>query len=172
MIVRRLTEDDVAECTRIVCGNYDRETAEHFRDEVALSFSHHLGRPTFYVASDIHHQIYGCAGYGPSWLDYGVYSLFWVNTDLGARNRGVGKRLVNQCLLDLTSLASIVVLATTVPAFYSKNWGFKAMYRGKMAMCTILMGLELAKGQSHEDLRSSNDVFFVSKGFVCDPTAS
>lgn len=157
MIIRRTIEDDIPELCSIVSKNYNRETAEHFFDEVSLSFSSHLGRPWFYTALTDANMVVGCAGYGPSWTDYGAYSLFWVNVGPADQDCGFGKALVDRCLLDLVSRANVVILATTVPEFYSKVWGFKTVFVGQMAMCNTIMALELRKGQTNE----------TSPGVVC-----
>jgi N-acetylglutamate synthase-like GNAT family acetyltransferase len=144
MDIRRTTEDDLPELCQIVSRNYDRETAEHFFDEANLSFSTRLGRPQFYTAVE-GGRLLGCAGYGPSWLTYGVYSLFWVNVPPDWRLKGIGKQLVQRCLRDLTSRADVVVLATTVPDFYWRNWGFTTILESDMSKCNTIMALRLSK---------------------------
>lgn len=142
--IRRTSLDDIPSLTRIVHRNYAKETAEHFFDEINLSFSSALCRPWFYTAEDDELGVVGCAGYGTSWLAYGAYSLFWVNVDVRAQRRGVGTTLVQQCIDDLSHRATLILLATTIPGFYSKNWGFAARTDFSSDQTTYtLMSLEL-----------------------------
>ena len=72
-------------------------------------------------------RIVGLAGYAVSWLNYGVYELFWVGVLEEFRGMGAGKALVSQCLSDLAAIADQVILATDIPDFYAKNWKFAIM---------------------------------------------
>lgn len=141
--IRRTIESDIPDLARIVSQNYSKETAEHFVPEVELSFASVPFRPWFYTA-EIHGEIVGCGGYGVSWLAYGAFSLFWINVAGWSRHRGIGRTIVEQCLRDLESRATLVILATSVPEFYSKNWKFETLtkFHGDQ-MTDTLMALKL-----------------------------
>lgn len=143
LVIRRTVESDVPDLARIVAGNYNKETAEHFVPEVELSFASVPFRPWFYTA-EADGAIVGCGGYGVSWLAYGAFSLFWINVDARRRSRGIGRAIVDHCLLDLRSRATLVLLATSVPDFYLTNWNFQTLtkFHGDQ-MTDTLMSLEL-----------------------------
>lgn len=142
-MIRRTIESDIPALTKIVFKNYDKLTAEHFSAEVLCCFSNYLFRPNFYTAL-LNDEIVGCASYIPNWLSYGSFSLSWVNVDREHQNRGFGKALVTKCLNDLSSIATLILLATSVPEFYSKNWKFVTIdtFDGDM-MTDTLMSLKL-----------------------------
>lgn len=143
ILVRRTIEADIPVLARIVSQNYTKESAEHFVPEIEMSFAPVPFRPWFYSA-ELDGVVVGCGGYVTSWISYGAFTLCWVNVDSGWRYQGIGKVIVNQCLCDLTDRANIVILATSVPEFYSKNWGFKTLveFRGDQITDT-LMALKL-----------------------------
>lgn len=143
-LIRRTIESDIPDLARIVSQNYTKETAEHFVPEAELSFASVPFRPWFYTAES-EGSIVGCGGYGVSWLAYGAFSLFWINVAGRSRNRGIGHAIVDRCLHDLKSRATLVILATSVPDFYSKNWNFQTLtkFHGDQ-MTDTLMSLEIA----------------------------
>ena len=123
MIIRRTVEDDIPVLAHVVAGNYSREIAESFTDEMLMTFAPYPYRPFFYTAVENGEPI-GCAGYVMAWLAYGTFTLSWVNVRKDMQGYGFGRQLVDRCLYDLEAKASFVILATSVPEFYSKNWGF------------------------------------------------
>lgn len=124
MQIRRMMEADVPDLTHIVCANYSREIAESFADEMLATFAPYPYRPTFYTAIENDEPI-GCAGYVAAWLAYGTFTLSWVNVAKQYQGYGHGRALVDRCLRDIKAKGTFVILATSVPEFYSKNWGFK-----------------------------------------------
>lgn len=122
-VIRRLIEDDIPALAHIVAANYSRAIAESFVDEMVMTFAPYPYRPFFYTA--IHEgEAVGCAGYVANWLAYGTFTLSWVNVAKRLQGNGIGRMLVDRCLHDLAAKASFVILATSVPDFYAKNWGF------------------------------------------------
>lgn len=141
--IRRTVEADIPALARIVSRNYTKGMAEHFVPEIELSFAPVAFRPWFYTAeSPI--GIVGCGGYVTSWVSYGAFTLCWVNVDPAMRFMGIGKAIVDRCLHDLADRANLVILATSVPDFYSKNWNFRVLtkFHGDQ-MTDTLMALEL-----------------------------
>lgn len=123
-IIRRTVENDIPALVEIVFKNYDKQIAEHFSAEILCAFSNYLFRPNFYTALIADNKVVGCASYISNWLSYGSFSLSWVNVGIEYQGNGYGKALVTKCLNDLNSIATLVLLATSVPEFYSKNWKF------------------------------------------------
>jgi predicted N-acetyltransferase YhbS len=122
-VVRRLIEDDIPALAHIIAANYSRSIAESFVDEMIMTFAPYPFRPFFYTA--VHEgKVVGCAGYVANWLAYGTFTLSWVNVAKKLQGMGIGRMLVDRCLSDLAAKASFVILATSVPEFYAKNWGF------------------------------------------------
>ena len=124
MIIRRTIEDDIPVLAHIVAENYSRAIAESFTDEMLMTFAPYPYRPFFYTAV-VGGEPIGCAGYVASWLAYGTFTLSWVNVAKRLQGRGIGRQLVDRCMHDLKAKASFVMLATSVPDFYSKTWGFQ-----------------------------------------------
>jgi N-acetylglutamate synthase-like GNAT family acetyltransferase len=146
MLIRRTIESDIPMLSRIVSQNYSRQMAEHFSAEVLTAFMPYPFRPFFYSAVE-GDALVGCAGYVANWLAYGTFSLSWVNVELTKQKAGIGRALVDQCLADLHAVAEHVILATTVPDFYSKNWGFKRLATfGGLSGADVLMSLDLQTG--------------------------
>jgi predicted N-acetyltransferase YhbS len=145
MIIRRTIEDDIPALAHIVAGNYSRAIAESFTDEMLMTFAPYPYRPFFYTAVEDEAPI-GCAGYVAAWLAYGTFTLSWVNVAKHQQRRGIGRQLVDRCMHDLKAKASFVILATSVPEFYSKIWGFEKiadMASENEQMGTIVMSVNI-----------------------------
>lgn len=140
ILIRRTTESDIPALARIISQNYTKEIAEHFVPEVELSFAPFAFRPWFYTAES-DGTVVGCGGYVTSWVSYGAFTLCWINVDLSARLKGIGRAIVDQCLCDLADRANIVILATSVPEFYSKNWNFETLtkFHGDQMTNTLMV---------------------------------
>lgn len=142
LTIRRSIDEDIPALAGIVSENYTKETAEHFVTEIEQSFSSNPFRPWFYTAL-AGTQPVGCAGYNASWLTWGAYSLCWVNVASRVQKQGVGRALVDKCIADLRPRASLLILATTVPDFYSNNWGFERLMDFSDQLADTLMALKL-----------------------------
>lgn len=142
MIIRQTIKGDIPNLAAIVSKNYSKLTAEYFCSEIDCSLGAYPFKPTFYTGLN-YEEIIGCAGYVANWLAYGSFSLSWVNIKSSEQNKGYGKKLVQQCIDDLVPIASLILLSTDVPAFYSKNWGFKILDKTDTKMGNILMGLNI-----------------------------
>jgi N-acetylglutamate synthase-like GNAT family acetyltransferase len=145
LIIRRTIEDDIPVLAHIVAENYSRAIAESFTDEMLMTFAPYPYRPFFYTAIQDGEPI-GCAGYVAAWLAYGTFTLSWVNVAKSLHGRGIGRQLVDRCLHDLKAKATFVILATSVPEFYSKNWGFQTiadMTAENEKLGTVVMSLNI-----------------------------
>lgn len=123
-IIRTMTPSDIPNCLAIVSECWGKATAQTARPEFEAMFANAVWRPLFYVAEQ-DDVIVGMAGYIASWLDYGIYEMFWHCVLPRARRQGIGESLVRRRLADLTPLADIVMIDTSAPAYYAKHFGFE-----------------------------------------------
>lgn len=152
-VIRPMTAEDIPACLGVISACWDRFTAQAARPDLEAMFSGSSWRPFFYVA-EADSQVVGLAGYGDSMLSYGIYSLFWHGVIPSARRRGVGERLVHRRLSDLRPVADVILIATKIPAYYEKHFGFKTIARVKteenygdhLMMLTHDEGASLNKG--------------------------
>jgi ribosomal protein S18 acetylase RimI-like enzyme len=123
-----MTQVDLPGVLAVASSGFGRADAQRAQPDFNDMFSPAGWRPFFYVAENHgNRRIVGLAGYAVSWLNYGVYELFWVGVLEEFRGMGAGKALVSQCLSDLAAIADQVILATDIPDFYAKNWKFAIM---------------------------------------------
>ncbi|WP_158809650.1 GNAT family N-acetyltransferase [Beijerinckia sp. L45] len=124
--IRPMRLDDMPACRVIAAECWSRFTAQVAEPEFREAFASSAWRPTFYIA-ERHGAVVGMAGYGTSWLSYGIYNLFWVAVRPHVQGRGIARQLVDQCLADLFPIADAVMLMTGVPEFYARGWGFESI---------------------------------------------
>lgn len=125
-MIRPLRPTDIPACLRLAGEGWDRLTAQCAQPDLESMFSSAVWKPFFYVAEE-NDQVIGMAGYGNSWLSYGIYDLFWHVVSKEHRKRGIGSSLVNRRLDDLRTIADVVMISTKIPDFYSKHWNFKTI---------------------------------------------
>jgi GNAT superfamily N-acetyltransferase len=145
IVIRRTTENDASDLTRIVSENYSRAFAEIFASELDGALSPFPNGPHFYTAV-MDDRVAGCACYAPSWISWGTFSIGWVNADKDVRNHGIGRALVSKCISDIKNIGTLVTISTSVPEFYKKNWDFKHLqdFSGNEGDTYALMSLSLA----------------------------
>lgn len=131
-MIRPMTQTDLPQCMRLAREGWDKFAGQVAQPEFMEMFTASAWRPFFYVAED-GGRLVGMAGWNTSWLTYGIYNLFWVAVQKNCRGAGIGRALVSKCLNDLEPLADAVMLMTSVPEFYEKNWGFKTIAEIKSA---------------------------------------
>jgi len=152
---------DIDEAAAIVRANYTEEWETSAKAELAGMFSNAPIRPTYLVAED-EGRIEGFAGFTQSWMDYGVYEVFWVNVLPDAQGTGIGTALVARVLEDIAaeSPEAIVLLTATEKnaRYYAKHFGFKELAASEgfpyQLMSLRLAGREVA-GKPVQDLRAS-----------------
>lgn len=127
VIIRPLRQDDIPACLAIAVDGWGKFAAQVGQPDFGDMFSSAAWRPFFYVAEHSDGLVVGMAGYGPSWLTYGIYNLFWVGVRNAYERRGIGSALVQRCLDDLTPIADVVMLMTGKPEFYTSRWPFKPL---------------------------------------------
>lgn len=124
--IRPMVAADIPSVLAITAECWNRFTAQLAQPDFESMFSGAVWKPFFYVAvSD--GAVIGMAGYGVSWLSYGIYNMFWHGVTPSARNRGVGMSLVQRRLDDLAPIADVVMIATKIPDYYSKHFGFRTV---------------------------------------------
>jgi predicted N-acetyltransferase YhbS len=119
MIIRAMVPVDLPNVLSVASNAFDRDHAQRAQPEFNEMFGGSPLRPFFYVA-EFDCKVVGLAGYGPSWLAYGVYELFWVAVREENRKQRVGKALVERCLSDLAPFADQVILVTSKREFFEK----------------------------------------------------
>lgn len=133
MHLRPLEKDDIPAAARIVGMNYNAKYESLSHKELAAMFSNMAIKPKYVVADD-EGDIVGFGGYTQSWMDYGVYEMFWVNVDPDYQKAGLGKRIVNWLIADIVresdneALIQLTADASVgLPEYYSKNFGFETI---------------------------------------------
>lgn len=117
---------DIPRVLAITGECWDRFTAQLAQPDFESMFSGAVWKPFFYVA-EAEGTVIGVAGYGVSWLSYGIYNMFWHGVTPSARRQGVGENLVRRRLADLAPIADVVMIATKIPDYYAKHFGFKTI---------------------------------------------
>jgi GNAT superfamily N-acetyltransferase len=142
MEIRLLRPEEVELATQLMAGNYPDhpEYAVKARSEIASMFVEHPVRPQFVVAMEGDTMI-GFAGIAPSWFDYGVWEILWVNVIGEQQGKGVGTQMV-QYVIDMARAEKrdMIVLSCTAPKFYER-FGFRVL--SPLANDYMLMALSL-----------------------------
>jgi len=127
IIIRLLEERDIDACAAIVGANYSEEYRKPSRDEIASMFSNAAIKPTYWVAES-NKEVVGFGGYVQSWMDYGVYQIFWVNVPAQFQRRGIGRLLVNKLISEIRNKpeSDLIQLTATEKnaTYYRKHLGF------------------------------------------------
>lgn len=126
MKIRPMTQEDLPAVLAVVVSGWGKAHAQAAQPDFSEMFGAAAWKPFFNVA-EVDGRVVGMAGYGVSWLNYGVYDLFWIGVHTSQRGKGIGKMLVEACLFEMKTLADQVILATDIPEFYEKNFGFTVM---------------------------------------------
>lgn len=134
MTIRFLRKSEIEKAASIVRKNYSPKYGRLASRELRTMFGKGAIKPTYFAAiSDQGSKLIGFVGYTQSWMDYGVYEIFWVNVSPQYQHRGVGKQLVN------TAIAAIkrekgsreILLSANftegLPKYYQKHFGFKTI---------------------------------------------
>lgn len=125
MDIRLLREEEIDHAVAVMSGNYPDhpEYADNARIEIAAMFVPHPVQPRYIVAEE-DGKLIGFAGIAPSWFDYGVWEILWVNVVRDHQGRGIGSALV-QKLIDIarTEKRDMIILSCTQQKFYER-FGF------------------------------------------------
>lgn len=119
IVIRAMAPIDLPAVLAVASDAFDRDHAQRAQSEFNEMFGGAALRPFFYVA-EAQGRVIGIAGYGASWLAYGVYELFWIAVRRENRKQELGKKLVERCLADLATVADQVILVTSACDFFKK----------------------------------------------------
>jgi GNAT superfamily N-acetyltransferase len=142
MEIRLLRPNEVDAAADLMAANYAEhpEYREKARREIASMFVDHPVRPQFVVAVEGDTMV-GFGGIAPSWFDYGVWEILWVNVTGVQQGKGVGTHLVEGLIaIARADNRQMIVLSCTAPAFYER-FGFTVL--SSLAGGYSLMGLKL-----------------------------
>jgi len=128
MKIRLLQKKDVKACAAIVGKNYNKKEERSAALELRDMFGSGQCAPTYFVAEE-KGKILGFAGIGPSWMDYSVWNIFWVNVVPGEQKRGIGKQLVARSIREIKKRkdARLILLSARIPEYYKRHFDFKTI---------------------------------------------
>ena len=143
MTVRPLRSEDIPQCTAIVSQNYTKMVAMNAIIELDMGVSSAAWRPHFLV-KEINGTVLALAAYAPSWMDWNVWAVTWVNVHPLQQGRGYGKEIVSACLSEMKSICDTAILMTSRPEFY-RQWGFKEIARFPSEQGDVMMAKTFCK---------------------------
>jgi len=134
MKIRNLKYDEINFVSKIVGKNYSKVYERSSKQEFGAMFSNPVIPPNYLVAENNGH-ILGCCGYIQSWMDYGVYQIYWVNVLPKHQGNGIGTSLVNAAIKRIKSIrgngkATMILLTAKGKnvGFYRTKFGFKKLH--------------------------------------------
>ncbi len=150
MKIRPIKKSEISSVSKIVGLNYSKEYEKSSFDEIQAMFNNKICPPQYLVVEN-NKEIVGLAGFGISWMDYGVYTIFWVNVTPDFQSKGIGTTLVTSVIDKIKKskylgIPSKLILITSTKKntyFYNKKFGFKKLCKIKNGDGEYLMGLHL-----------------------------
>lgn len=150
MKIRPIKKSEIRLASKIVELNYSKRYGKSSFKEITAAFSNKTCPPKYLVVEE-NKKIIGVAGYGISWMDYGVYTIFWVNVTPEFQSKGIGTILVNQVINKIKKSkylgiqAKLILITSTEKNthFYTKKFGFKKLHKINDGDAEYLMGLNL-----------------------------
>ena len=131
VLIRLLKPKDIPAAAAIIRQNYSERYARLAATELQEMFGKAAIKPFYFVAVD-DGKIVGLVGCMQSWMDYDVFTIFWVNVAPRRQQQGIGRMLVRKALAALRKNQALVVLLTTSsPAYYRRHFGFRTVTRFK-----------------------------------------
>lgn len=130
MKIRLLQKKDIKPASVIVGKNYNKKYEKSSCLELKEMFGKGAVKPIYFVAEE-KGKILGFAGFMQSWMDYNVFTIFWVNVLPEFQKQGIGKKLVTKVIGEIRKKKEVklIILTTTYPKYYNKCFGFKAISR-------------------------------------------
>lgn len=122
MHLRGLRQRDIPAALKLIKENYPHHPhyLRRAKRELKAMFTSDVVIPT-YIAAFHKKQLIGFAGLSPSWMDYDVYTLFWVNVKPSFQGQGIGTRMIQLLVTTARRRGSkFLLLTTTKPRFYKR----------------------------------------------------
>lgn len=129
MYIRKLEKSDVEFVVEIVRKNYSLLEAKQAKLEILEMFKNGVIKPQYFVAES--KGIVGFGGFIKSWMNDGVYNIFWINVAPEEQKKGVGKSLVQKLIVEIKKKKDsklILLTADTTKGndkYYGNLFGFK-----------------------------------------------
>lgn len=127
METRKATKKDIPKMFKILKTNSPKYPKKLALQELNEMFSKSFLKPTYIVVED-KKEILGFGGFIPSWIDYRVFNIFWVNINPKYKNRGTGSKLIKEIINQIKKYKKpkpkMILISTKIPKFYEK-FGFK-----------------------------------------------
>lgn len=146
-----MTEKDVIAASKIVGRNYSKLYEKFSAKEIGAAFTNSVIPPKYLIATE-NKILLGFCGYIQSWMDYGVYQIFWVNVIPEEQGNGIGSSLVKAAIDKIKGIkgngeATMILLTAKGKnvGFYQKKFGFKKFHW--LDEDEYLMGLKINKGK-------------------------
>ena len=127
MKLRALKKTDIKAASQIIGKNYSKEYERKSFKELEAAFKNHAVKPQYIVAEE-KGKIIGLAGYAESWMDYDIYTIFWVNVVADRQGEGIGMALIEKVIeLIKKQNPKMILLSTDKPKLYRKKFGFRSI---------------------------------------------
>lgn len=141
--LRPLKKSDILSAAKIIGENYSAAYQRSSTKEMRAMFEPGVVKP-YYLVAEENKKIIGFGGYMQSWMDYEIYTLFWLNVQKKYQGNGVGTKIVKK-LIQLIKRKNpvFILLSTDRPGFYTR-FGFKKLRYFKSNGYTV-MGLTIKK---------------------------
>lgn len=134
MRIRFINTDEVYNAASIVGRNYSKRYGMYAAREILATFTNTVIPPNYLVAEEKGTML-GFCGYIQSWMDYGVYQIYWVNVLPEEQGKGIGTALVNAAVKKIKAIrgnnkATMILLTAKGKnvVFYKKKFGFKKLH--------------------------------------------
>lgn len=128
MKIRLLQKKDIHQAATIVGKNYNKKYQRSSTLELKDMFGKSQVTPIYFVAEE-KGKILGFAGFSQSWMDYSIWTIFWVNVLPNLQKQGIGKQLVVRVIKEIKKKkdAKLILLSAKIPDYYIKHFGFKTI---------------------------------------------
>lgn len=126
MKFRSLKKSDIPYAAKIIGENYSSAYQRSASKEMQAMFCSGVVKP-YYLVAEEKKKIVGLGGYTQSWMDYDIYTLFWINVQKNSQSQGIGTKIVEKLIKIIKRKNPVfILLSTDKPDFY-KRLGFKKL---------------------------------------------
>lgn len=126
MIIRDIRYGEIGVCAGLVESIWGQDAADRARQQMIAHFDgFNNSPPRFLVASDSPTgEVYGFAGYRPSWVMNNAFELIWIAVFPNARGKGVGAALTRARLAEIEKRKASVCFLMTKEVDFFERFGF------------------------------------------------